>query len=168
MIGGSGGMPPQKVLKIRCSEVHLWTLSSEIEHRKVVKKLIFEGAIILFAGSVCNSMPSIVGGSGGMLPQKVLKIRCSEVHFGTLSCEIEQIKVVKKLIFKGPIFSLQGQLMLPYIYMPKSFEKIRSNLFAVIHFQKLEGIYALRCIIRAILQAKLVISFLKCVIEENY
>ena len=25
--------------------------------------------------------------------------------------------------------------------MPKSFEKIRSNLFAVIHFQKPEGIY---------------------------
>ena len=54
-------------------------------------------------------MPSIVGGSGGMLPQKTLKIRCSEVHFGTLSSEIEQRKVVKKLIFKGPIFSLQGQ-----------------------------------------------------------
>ena len=58
-------------------------------------------------------MPSIVGGSGGMLPQKILKIRCSEVHFGTLSSEIEQRKVVKKLIFKGPIFSLQGQQMLP-------------------------------------------------------
>ena len=54
-------------------------------------------------------MPSIVGGSGGMLPQKILKIRCSEVHFGTLSSEREQRKVVKKLIFKGPIFSLQGQ-----------------------------------------------------------
>ena len=53
-------------------------------------------------------MPSIVGGSGGMLPQKILKIRCSEVHFGT-SSEREQRKVVKKLIFKGPIFSLQGQ-----------------------------------------------------------
>ena len=37
------------------------------------------------------------------------EIRCSEVHFGTLSSEIEQRKVVKKLIFKGPIFSLQGQ-----------------------------------------------------------
>ena len=48
-------------------------------------------------------------GSGGMLPQKFLKIRCSEVHFGTLSSEIEQRKVVKKLIYKGPIFSLQGQ-----------------------------------------------------------
>ena len=34
---------------------------------------------------------------------------CSEVHFGTLSSEIEHRKVVKKLIFKGPIFSLQGQ-----------------------------------------------------------
>ena len=54
-------------------------------------------------------MPLIVGGSGGMLPPKILKIRCSEVHFGTLSSEIEQRKVVKKLIFKGPIFSLQGQ-----------------------------------------------------------
>ena len=54
-------------------------------------------------------MPSIVGGSGGMLPQKILKIRCFEVHFGTLSSEIEQRKVVKKLIFKGPIFSLHGQ-----------------------------------------------------------
>ena len=54
-------------------------------------------------------MPSIVGGFWGMLPQKILKIRCSEVHFGTLSSEIEQGKVVKKLIFKGPIFSLQGQ-----------------------------------------------------------
>ena len=43
------------------------------------------------------------------------------------------------------------------IYMPKSLEKIRSNLFAVIHFQKPEGIYALRCIIKAILQAKFVI-----------
>ena len=41
----------------------------------------------------------MVGGSGGMLPQKILKIRCSEVHFGTLSSEIEQRKVVKKLIF---------------------------------------------------------------------
>ena len=53
-----------------------------------------------------------VGGgglSGGMPPQKTLKIRCSEVHFGTLSSEIEQRKVVKKLIFKGPLFSLQGQ-----------------------------------------------------------
>ena len=54
-------------------------------------------------------MLSIVGGSGGMLPQKILKIRCSEVHCGTLSSEIEQRKVVKKLIFKGPFFSLQGQ-----------------------------------------------------------
>ena len=45
-------------------------------------------------------------GSGS---QKTLKIRCSEVHFGTLSSEIEQRKVVKKLIFKRPIFSLQGQ-----------------------------------------------------------
>ena len=54
-------------------------------------------------------MPSIVGGPGGMLPQKILKIRCSEVHFGTLSSKREQRKVVKKLIFKGPIFSLQGQ-----------------------------------------------------------
>ena len=85
-------------------------------------------------------MPSIVRGPGGMLPQKMLKNRCSEMHFGTLSSEIEQRKVVKK-----------------HIYMPKRFEKIRSNLFAVIHFQKPEGIYALRCIIRAILQAKLVI-----------
>ena len=109
MIGGSGGMHPQKIWKINCSEVHFWTLSIEIEHRKVVKKLILNGAIIFFAGSVCNSMSSIVGGSGGMLPQKILKIRCSEVHFGTLSSEIEQRKVVKKLIFKGPIFSLQGQ-----------------------------------------------------------
>ena len=48
-------------------------------------------------------------GYWGMLPQKIVKIRCSEVHFGTLSSEIEQRKVVKKLIFKGPIFSLQGQ-----------------------------------------------------------
>ena len=69
----------------------------------------WSGGIIFFAGSVCNSMPSIVGGSGGMVPQKILKIRCSEVHFWTLSSEIEQRKVVKKLIFKGPIFSLQGQ-----------------------------------------------------------
>ena len=77
---------------------------------------------------------------------------------GTLSSEIEQRKVVKKLIFKGPIFSLQGSVNASLnIYMPKSFEKIRSNLFAVMHFQKPEGIYALRCIIRAILQAKLVI-----------
>ena len=38
-------------------------------------------------------------GPGGMLPQKILKIRCSEVHFGTLSSEIEHRKVVKKLIF---------------------------------------------------------------------
>ena len=93
IVGGSGGMLPQKILKIRCSEVHLGTLSSEIEQRKVVKIL----CIILLVGyvSVCNSMPSIVGGSGGMLPQKILKIRCSEVHLGTLSSEIEQRKVVK-------------------------------------------------------------------------
>ena len=66
-------------------------------------------ANIFFAGSVCNSIESIAGGSGGMLPQEFLKIRCSEVYFGTLSSEIEQRKVVKNLIFKGPIFSLQGQ-----------------------------------------------------------
>ena len=52
----------------------------------------------------------MIGGSEGMPPPlKILKIRCSEVHFGTLSSEIEQRKVVKKLIFKAPIFSLQGQ-----------------------------------------------------------
>ena len=50
-------------------------------------------------GLACDSMPSMVGESGGMLPQKILKIRCSEVHFGTLSSKIEQRKVVKKLIF---------------------------------------------------------------------
>ena len=49
--------------------------------------------------TVCNSMPSMLGGSGGLLPQKILKIRCSEVHFLTLSIEIEHRKVVKKLIF---------------------------------------------------------------------
>ena len=76
------------------------------------------------------------------------------MHFGTLSSEIEQRKVVKKLIFLGAIILFNASLN---IYMPKSFEKIRSNLFAVIHSQKPEGIYALRCIIRAILQAKLVI-----------
>ena len=65
MVGGSGGMLPQRILNNRCSEVHLWTLSSEIEQRKVVKKLIFKGAIILFAESVCDSMSSMVGGSGG-------------------------------------------------------------------------------------------------------
>ena len=54
-------------------------------------------------------MRSMIGGSGGMLPQKILKIRCSEVHFETLSSEIEPKKVVKKLIFKGQLFSLQGQ-----------------------------------------------------------
>ena len=104
-------------------------------------------------------MPSMVGGSGGMLPQKSLKIRCSEVHCGTLSSEIEQRKVVKKPIFLRGHYSLcrVSKCFPKYIYMPKSFEKIRSNLFAVIHFQKPDGIYALRCIIRAILQAKLVI-----------
>ena len=88
------------------------------------------------------------------LPQKILKIRFSEVHFGTLSSEIEQRKVDFKeanILFAG---SVNASLN---IYMLKSFEKIRSNLFAVIHFQKPEGIYALRCIIRAILRAKLVI-----------
>ena len=80
------------------------------------------------------------------------------MHFGTLSSEIEQRKVVKKLIFLGAIILFVGSFNASLnIYMPKSFEKIRSNLFAVIHFQKPEGIYALRCIIRAILQAKLVI-----------
>ena len=66
-------------------------------------------------------MPSIVGGSGGMLPQKTLKIRCSEVHFGTLSSEIEQRKVVKKLIFKGPIYSLcrVSKCFPKYIYAQK-------------------------------------------------
>ena len=48
-------------------------------------------------------------GSWGLLPQKILKIRCSEVQLLTLSSEIEHRKVVKKLIFKGPLFSLQGQ-----------------------------------------------------------
>ena len=34
---------------------------------------------------------------GSMLPQKILKIRCSEMHFGALSGEIEkEKKVVKK------------------------------------------------------------------------
>ena len=108
--------------------------------------------------TVCDSMPSMVGGVWGMLPQEILKIRCSEVHFGTLPSEIEQRKVVKKLIFLGAINLFAGSVNASLtIYMPKSFEKIRSNLFAVIHFQKPEGIYALRCIIRAILQAKLVI-----------
>ena len=36
--------------------MHFGTLSSEIEQRKVVKKLIFLGAIILFAGSVNASL----------------------------------------------------------------------------------------------------------------
>ena len=45
--------------------------------------------------TVCNGMPSMIGGLG----QKILKIRCSEVHFWTLSSEIEHRKVVKKLIF---------------------------------------------------------------------
>ena len=50
-------------------------------------------------------MPSMVGGSGGMLPPKFLINRCSEVHFGTLSSEMEQ----RKVFFKGPLFSLQSQ-----------------------------------------------------------
>ena len=62
------------------------------------KKQINSGASTAMA-TVCDSMPSMVGGSVVMLPQKILKIWCSEVHFGTLSSEIEQRKVVKKLIF---------------------------------------------------------------------
>ena len=46
--------------------------------------------------TVCDSMPSMIGGSGGMLPQKILKNRCSEVHFLTLSSEIEKKKSCKK------------------------------------------------------------------------
>ena len=46
-----------------------------------------------------NSMHSMIGGSGGMLPQKILKNRCSEGHFLPLSSGIEQRKFVKKLIF---------------------------------------------------------------------
>ena len=49
--------------------------------------------------TVCNSMPSMIGGSGGKPPQKILKIRCSEVRFLTLLSEIEHRKDVKKLIF---------------------------------------------------------------------
>ena len=54
MVGGSEGMLPKKILKNRCSEVPFLTLMSEIEQRKVVKKLIFQGVIILFAESVCK------------------------------------------------------------------------------------------------------------------
>ena len=38
-------------------------------------------------------------GVWGHAPPENFEIRCSEVHFGTLSSEIEQRKVVKKLIF---------------------------------------------------------------------
>ena len=65
-------------------------------------------------------MPSIVGGPGGMLPQKILKIRCSEVHFGTLSSEREQRKVVKKLIFKDQYSLCRVSKCFPkYIYAQK-------------------------------------------------
>ena len=43
-------------------------------------------------------MPSIVGGSGGMLPQKILKIRCSEVHFGTLSSGMKCFRPIRSLV----------------------------------------------------------------------
>ena len=46
------------------------------------QKQITSGASTV-AATVCDSIPSIqVGGSGGMLPQKILKIRVSEVHCG--------------------------------------------------------------------------------------
>ena len=80
------------------------------------------GAIILFAGSVCDSMPSMVGGSGGMLPQKSLINRCSEVHFGTLSSEIEQ----RKVFLRGHYSLCRVSKCFPkYIYIcPKVLKKI--------------------------------------------
>ena len=56
--------------------------------------------------AVCNSMLSMIGGSGGMPTQKILKIRCSEVHFRTFSSEIEHRKVVKKTYFLRGHYSL--------------------------------------------------------------